>query len=148
MNRGFTLTEVLIALAIILVLSAMTLPLLSNRPFSAQTDGARAEMVQIIRLARERSLAHFKNQAHGIKLLADGYVLFQGSDYATRQVDYDLPIKLSKGLTLSWQLTGSGQADEIDFFNYDAKPNRSGKIIISAGDTQSVINLNQTGIIE
>jgi len=146
--KAFTLAEVLIVLAIILALSAVGWPLIGNWSFNAQTNNAKSEMVQIIRLARERSLAGFKNQTHGIKLMSDGYVLFQGDSYQTRQDQYDLEIKLHKGLVISYQLAGIGpSADEVVFdgFGY---PSRWGSITISAGETQSIIGLKQTGMVE
>jgi prepilin-type N-terminal cleavage/methylation domain-containing protein len=146
--RGFTLTEVLIVLAIILIVSAASLPLMSNWSFDAKADGVRSEIVNALRLSRERSLAGFGNEANGIKLMKDRYIIFRGKDYASRKPDYDLEIKLSKSTLIDWRLTGEGQADEIVFSAYKGEVNRSGKISVVVGDTSADIILNQSGFIE
>ncbi len=146
--KAFTLTEVLIVLAIMLIVGAASLPLIGNWSFNAQTDGARLQLAQDVRLTRAKTLAAVKGDVYGIKLLTDGYVLFKGASYGARQTDYDVKVNLAKGLALSWQLGGSGQADEIVFVDYTAWPTRWGKIIINAGDTNSTLTLNQAGYIE
>lgn len=147
MKAGLTLTEILIALAVILLLASVSLPLLGNWPFRVQASSAKAQMVQMIRLARERSIAELNNQSHGVWLDNTGYTIFQGATYATRAADYDFATKLDKGLSLSWQLVGSGGANEI-IFNKQGVPARLGKIIITSESGEiSEININQLGIV-
>jgi prepilin-type N-terminal cleavage/methylation domain-containing protein len=147
-TAAFTLTEILIVLALVALVSAVSWPLIGNWAFGARASGARSELVQMIRLARERSLAQFKGSTYGIKLMPDSYVLFKGTAYASRDSSYDLAVSLSQGLGLSWQLTGSGQADEVVFSSTSGEPSRWGSITINSGDSQAVINLNQAGYIE
>jgi prepilin-type N-terminal cleavage/methylation domain-containing protein len=146
-KSGLTLVEVLVALAIILILASVSLPMLGNWPFKVQTSSANAQLVQMIRLTRERSMARLNNQNQGIFFDNKSYTVFQGDSYANRQANYDVKTSLDKGLNLSWELTGSGGANEI-VFNQDGVPSRQGKIIlVSLAGEGSEININQLGII-
>lgn len=146
--KALTLVEILIVLALVLAVAAVSLPLAGNWSLSAKTDSAKFILEQNLRLARVRSQAYFKDQSHGLKLLPDGYVLFQGADYLSRQNEYDVPVVLDTGAALSWQLNGSGQADEIVFATSTGVPSRWGQITVSAGEAEAVVNVNAQGLIE
>jgi Tfp pilus assembly protein FimT len=147
MKSGLTLTEILIAVAIMIVLASVSWPLLGNWPFKVQASSAKAQLAQMVRLARERSVAGLNDKSHGLWLDSASYTVFQGDNYAARQADYDFKTNLDNGLSLSWQLAGVGAANEI-VFNRAGVPARYGKIIItsSAGDTAE-IDINQLGIV-
>ncbi len=146
-KAGLTLVEILIALAIVLILLSLSLPMLGSWPFKVQTTSANAQLVQAIRLTREKSLSRLNNQSHGIFFDNRGYTIFQGDSYINRQIDYDLTTWLDKGLQLSWELNGLGGASEI-VFNQEGFPSRQGKIVITsrAGESSGII-VNQLGIV-
>lgn len=146
--KAFTITEILIVLAIVLAVSAVSLPLVGQRSFSAKIDSAKFILEQNLRLTKIKSQAYFQDSGYGIKFFADSYVLFRGSDYVSRQSADDVPVILDKGAILYWQLNGVGQGDEIVFASSTGHPSRYGRIDIFSGEASSSIYLNSRGIIE
>jgi len=144
---GFTLMEVLVALAVIAVMAAVTWPLAGNWSGQTAVRAAQAELTQNLRLSRAESLAGYRAATYGLKLLPDGYVLFQGATYETREAAADIAVIWARGLRLTWQLSGSGQADEI-VFDSQGQPSRFGQLMIGGGDTETTVSFNQGGYVQ
>ncbi len=143
--RGFTLTELLITIAISAILAVVAVPIYGNLQVSSQLNETSSLLIQTIRTARENSEASVNNSAHGIKINEHSYILYQGSSYATRQANYDRITELDSTLTLSSNLTD----DEVNFSKGLALPNHTGVIILThdLGNTKN-ISINTFGLIQ
>lgn len=135
---GFTLTELIIVLAIIIILALAALPIYGNFQVLSQLNETTSQIIQNLRLARERSLAGYNNEQHAVQFLADKYVLSPGSTYE-RQVT------LASSLSLSTTLTN----DDVYFSKGLGVPDDAGIITLTHSIGQSrQIEINSFGLVE
>ena len=88
--KGFTLIEILLTGAIIVMLVSFTLPIgldfYKNQQFETQSQ----EIVQALRRAQLKAMSVESDSSFGIYLANDNYVLFKGSSYFfSRDAQYD-----------------------------------------------------------
>lgn len=145
LKRGFTLTELLIVIGITIIVAAATIPIYGNLQISAQLNDNTAQIVQIIREAREMSMSRYNNSSHGVQFNPSNYVLYQGNSYLTRDNSYDRQFVLDNPLTLTPDLGGS----DVNFSKGLGVPNATGTITLSH-DVEGVrqIIINDLGIVE
>ena len=145
MNKGVTLIELLIAIAIMAIISAAAIPIYGNLQVSSQINENTTLIIQTTKTARQNSISRVNDLSHGVKFLTDSFVLYQGTDYNTRLADYDRLIPLSSSLSLSTTFTNN----EINFSRSLGTPNETGIITInhSLGKTKT-IQINKFGTIE
>lgn len=116
-GAGFTLVEILIAVAILLILLAMglflSLDLLKSRLFAADED----MFVSILHRARSRSLSNVNQHEHGVKLASGSFILFQGPGpnltYATRVASRDEQFSINQTLVVSWPAPSEVVFDQL-----------------------------------
>jgi prepilin-type N-terminal cleavage/methylation domain-containing protein len=111
--RGFTLIEIVVVIGIITILAALIAFVDLN---NYRGDAFRAEVSALgvaLQTARADSLNNINQEMHGVAIHPggyDGYVLFQGGSYATRDSTYDESIKAAYGVTF-----GASSPTEIVF---------------------------------
>jgi len=150
MKKGFTLTELLIVIGILIITMAAAVPIYGRLQTTAQLDESAAQMVQAIRVARERSSAGLNNSRHGVffEINAGGddkFILYQGANYSSRDISYDWAVTLDNSLSLSTTLAGN----EINFSTGLGIPNNTGllTLIHNVGGSRE-ITVNSLGMAE
>jgi len=153
MKNGFTLIEFLIVIAIMLFMSAVGLAMFSNLHGSTQLNENVLQIIQTLKIARERSVASYNNSAHGVFLTITNpykYVLYQGNSYVTRNASFDRGVIFDAALSLNTSdivLTG-GNID-INFSQSSGQPNNTGTIIVTHNSaTSRLIKINSIGLVE
>ena len=145
---GFTLIELLTVIGISVLLLAVSAPLYTKFYLSNQQDEAITQAISALRLAREYSIARFKNSSYGVYFSnlpeQEKFILFQGDSYANRNIDFDREKLFGKTLTASTTLSGN----EVVFSKGLGEPGNMGKIYIidNKGQTR-IIDINNIGII-
>lgn len=125
-GAGFTLMEVLIVMGIVGIFMAASLFMDMS---SYRGDAFRSEedsLATSLQTARADALNNINQQKHGVAIHPggyDGYVIFEGETYATRDVSHDEDIKASYNVTFS-----PATPSEVVFEQL------SGNIISGAGD--------------
>ena len=148
-RSGFTLIELLIVIGITLAMAtAAAAPIYGNFQGLAQIHGTTADVLQTLRIARERSVAGLNDSGHGVFLDMnasgdDSIVLYQGSSYALRDTSLDREIFLTAVLDLT-----STAGTDINFSQGLGVPSTTGVLsinheIIGGSD----ISINKFGII-
>jgi prepilin-type N-terminal cleavage/methylation domain-containing protein len=146
-KRGFTLVEILITVSITIILAAAAFPVYGSLQVSAQLNENSSQIIQALRTAKQRSLAGYNNSEHGVKFVANSYVLFQGSSYAVRQSTYDRSVTLDSPLGLFWSFGGG--VDEINFSKGVGVPNTTGTItLVHDVSGTRTISINSLGMVE
>lgn len=79
MNRGFTLLEILIVMAIAMLLLALGLPVGVDTYKSYVRRNERDVIVSVLARARSRSINNMYELPHGVCFDGKSYVLFRGS---------------------------------------------------------------------
>ncbi len=153
-KNSFTLIELLIVIGIMLLLTAVTVPIYGMLQVSSQLNENSSQAVQALRIAKERSMSRFNNSSHGVyfetNLIGeDKYVLYQGVSYAARESSYDREYVLDDVLKLSWSLLGVGDEGDINFSKGLGVPGKTGTIILihDVSGARSII-INNLGAIE
>ncbi|MBI4599897.1 hypothetical protein HY732_03155 [Candidatus Uhrbacteria bacterium] len=150
---GFTLLEVLLSVAIMILIAGAAFPLYGNLQWTAQINDSTARIVGDMRLARELSAARLADSQYGIffevnPLSGDRMVFFRGSSYATRTPAYDRITTFSD--TLIMQTALGGGVSEIIFSKNSARPSSVGTIMLthSASGALRTISINTYGMVD
>ncbi|MDQ5922518.1 MAG: GspH protein [Patescibacteria group bacterium] len=111
-NKGFTLIEMVIVLALITIVGGLGLyfGLDSLRGYSFHSD--RDVLVSVLQHARSEAISNIcrgegctDGKPHGVFIRPPehpkSYVIFQGTDYANRDIDYDVVIDASSSTSFS-----------------------------------------------
>ncbi|OGE82154.1 MAG: hypothetical protein A3B10_02365 [Candidatus Doudnabacteria bacterium RIFCSPLOWO2_01_FULL_44_21] len=77
-------------------------------------------IVSVLQKARNQAMSNINQKSHGVKFLAENYVIFQGADYTSRDVGEDQIIEASPvvnnsgGEIVFTQLSGSASNFSLD----------------------------------
>lgn len=147
-ERGLTMIELLTVIGLILILVATAIPAYNSMRISSEINESTSLLIQTLRTAKEKSIARIGNINHGIKLETDSYTIYYGSSYVDRIKDYGHTITLN-GIGLSWELSGIGHPDEINFSKGLGVPSRVGTITLTnAAEKTRTVTINEIGKIE
>jgi prepilin-type N-terminal cleavage/methylation domain-containing protein len=131
-ERGFTLVEMLIVIAIVFVLLTATMSLQGNYGVSSQLFSANIQVLQTVRLAREKSIGSLNNSEYGVFFennvnTNDRVVLYQGTSYALRDPLYDRATVFPKVISLASTFSNN----DLNFSKGLGVPNDTGTITIT-----------------
>lgn len=145
-SRGFTLMEMLVVIGLIGVIGAMSMFMDINNFRGSAFRSEVSTLGTSLQTARADSFNNINQKKHGVAIHPggyDGYVIFEGDSYATRDTAKDIPIKSSYGVTFS-----VASPTEVIFDQLDART-IDGDITIT--DPQrgmsATININNEGKI-
>ncbi|MFA6307253.1 MAG: type II secretion system protein [Patescibacteria group bacterium] len=138
---GFTLLEMILVIAVIGILSGITLPSYNKFQNSNNLELATMELVQALRRANLLSLASSRDSSWGVFLSSGQITLFKGSSYLSRDINYDENYNISDII----QISG---LSEVVFAKFSASPQSTGTINFSINaNTNKTITINSRGII-
>lgn len=149
---GFTVAELLIVMGVLVVLIAAVIPIYGSLQVLAQLNENTSQIIQTLRIARERGIARYNDSQHGVYFEVnesgyDRYILYQGSSYALRNSQYDREMVLDKVLRLSLP---EGRVNfDINFSKGLGLPNNPGTITLihnTQGLARIVVNI--LGMVE
>lgn len=140
MQRGFTLLEILLIIAMIIVLAALILPLGLDFYKSQQLQTYTQQILQTLRRAQFKAMAGEADSNFGVYFTNNDYTLFRGDSYAAREVQYDEVFDLPQIITVSGP-------SEVVFSKSEGKPSWWGNIILSSDSFTQTININEIGRI-
>jgi prepilin-type N-terminal cleavage/methylation domain-containing protein len=144
--RGFTLMEMLIVIGLVGVLASVALFMDVN---SYRGDAFRGEVNALglaLQTSRADALNNINQSKHGVAIHPggyDGYVIFQGNSYATRNLAFDESIKANYSVTFGATPT------EIIFDQLSGDANYDGDVTMtdSQRNMTAVITINHEGKI-
>lgn len=130
--RGFTLIEILVTIGILLILASTAF--LGIGPLQRQSDlqNTSQEMVNILRLAQNRTLASEGQSQYGVYFddtaSPHRYTLFKGSSYVSRDVAADEIFFIPESVIISSMSVGGGK--EVVFDRIVGTTNQSGQVLL------------------
>lgn len=151
-RAGFTLIEVIIVIALGVTLLTALLPLYGNLQVSAQLNESTTQLIQMLRIGREWSIARRNNSSFGVffDVREPGQsraILFQGTSYAVRDPSIDRVFALAGVLSLSPTLVNG--STEVVFTRASGIPSTSGMLTLThATAGVRYITIHETGRIE
>ena len=140
--RGLALLEVILVIATIAVLAAISVPVYSKLQVKNDLDVAANTVTQTLRRAQTISQAVDGDTTWGVKLQTSGISLFKGASYATRDTNFD------EDYLLNGNVMPSG-VTEVVFSKLLGAPNTTGTITLTSSnnDVQN-ITLNSKGVLD
>jgi len=144
--RAFSLVEMIVVLAIVVLALAAAWPAMSRFQFDTQVNEGLAMLAMDLRLAASDSRAAWQNSGYGLKFDQDYYTVYRGDNYAARQTEFDRVVRLDGALRFELGLAPS--ANEISF-DHRGLPRSFGSVTIDrVGLVGKGLVINKLGVIE
>lgn len=133
---GFTLVEMLLVVALLLIVSASALPLSAGWFSLGNFDSAVSSTVSSLRKAQIYAINRYQGQTWGLCRVGNTIRLFSGScNSPVTKNDFELPSGV--------EVTGLDTA--VTFSSYRGEPSRSLILNFSGGGKTAVVSLNPLG---
>ena len=141
-QQGFTLIEVLLSVAILTLLTGLSLPVYETFVRRNDLDLTTQSIVASVRRAESYARGVNGDSTWGIEFLSSGVTLFQGATYASRNSAFDETIPLPNSLSISG-------TTEVVFSKLSAAPSTTGSVTLSGttNDTRT-ITINAKGMVD
>ncbi|MFA6251337.1 MAG: prepilin-type N-terminal cleavage/methylation domain-containing protein [Candidatus Paceibacterota bacterium] len=149
-NKGISLIEILIVIAIIGILSAIIVPSLSKFHNQQVLKNSAEDIFALLNEARNSTISSKNSNTYGVRFLSDRAILFPGEYYtdstSNKQIDFDQAVEIPStgGVNLN-----TGGIDVI-FTRLTGDTEKYGTIIIqliSDETQQKIINVSKIGMI-
>lgn len=141
MRRGFTLIETLMVIALTAMMAGLgavvSFTFLRSQRLESTAETIAAEMTR----ARADAFDQVDDAPHGIEILSDRVVRFEGASYATRTTSKDLTTLFPSSVTLSGM-------NEIDFASGSLGPVVAGTTTIADGSQSYLVTISAYGVID
>ncbi|MDP3986531.1 MAG: prepilin-type N-terminal cleavage/methylation domain-containing protein [Candidatus Veblenbacteria bacterium] len=100
--KGFTLVELLVVISIFIIIASLSLYLGFDMYRGYAWHAEQTVLVSVLQKARGQAMANLclgsgctNGRPHGVALLPDKYIIFQGASYATRDAGLDEVFEVS-----------------------------------------------------
>ena len=133
--KGFTLVEVILVLAILMLLALLTIPLGIRFYKSQELNFVTDELVQTLRRAQLQAMSQ-ANYSFGVYIQPGQYILFRGDSYMTN--DDEEVFVVSNDISF-------GGLNEVVFSKLDGIPSSEGTITLTNDAGEKSININSLG---
>lgn len=140
-KNGFTLLEVLLTVATISLLAAISMPVYQNFQVRNDLDVAAAEAAQSLFRAQALSVGMEGDSSWGVRVQSGAIVLFRGVNFSARDSAYD------EFFTVPASIIPSG-VQEVVFTKFSGLPQTTGTIILTS-NTNEIRNIiiNSKGMV-
>lgn len=141
-QRGFTLVELLLSVAIMGVLAGVSLPVYQSFQARTELDVAAEQVAHALRRAEAYARGMRHDDAWSVRITPGMATLFKGSAFAGRDVNFD------ESITIPTTFTVAG-LNTVSFSRLTATPSATGVISITdTTNTTRTITLNVKGMVE
>jgi Tfp pilus assembly protein FimT len=140
--HAFTLLEILLVVALMTIIAVVTIGF--DKSYIARNDLSLSteSVIQSLRRSRMLSQTMSYDDMWGVHLTSNQIIVFKGSDFALRDVDYD------EVYTVPSTISFSG-INDIKFEKQTGIPTTTGNININSSiNSSSVISINTKGLVE
>jgi Tfp pilus assembly protein FimT len=138
--KGFTIFEIVFALALFAILVALGLPVGLDAYRHYLLSSETNNFLNLLRRAQAQSFGNQNTSGHGIYIQSNQYVIFQGGSYASRSSSYDENYPRSTDIAV----TGP---TEVDFSAVSGNSNVSSTFVFANSAGSRSISINDEGTI-
>ncbi|MDQ5972430.1 MAG: hypothetical protein QG553_589 [Patescibacteria group bacterium] len=140
-QKGFTLPEMLLVVAIITVITAIGTPLYLSLSNSNQLDAATSLLAQDLYQAQSYSRNRAQDSQWGVAINGQSIVLFSGASYATRDPNNDVVYAVPSGIAI-------GGLTQIVYSKLYGLPTSTGSFTLTGAGKTNTITVNNKGMVE
>ena len=143
--RGFTLVELLIVIAILVIASGLALPFIQSFQATADLATHADTLTSTLRRARWQAVTGQNAASWGVYFDSGNnrFVLFQGTSYAGRDQSFDQEFTYPVVFTLTTDF-----GNEIGFSRYAGDASASGTVLFSDGVNQASVSIDPYGRVQ
>ena len=144
-SEGFTLIEILIAVAILMLLAFLAIASFTTFRQQVEIDSSSQNILSTLRLARSKTLASESEDNYGVHFQADKYVLFKGTSYNPDDSSNN-EYTLTDSEIFSISLNGEGS--DVIFNRVRGTTDEDGSVsirLLSDSSRTHTININSYG---
>lgn len=148
-GRGFTLLELLLALAVLMILGALALAPFGTFRDKELLDTTAVQILSMLSEARSATLSSRGDQPWGVHFEETRAVLFAGENFVEPDADNE-EFVLDSRVELSG-ISISGGGDDVVFERLSGKTDNDGEITVSLRsdvNKKRVIEIFETGLFE
>lgn len=141
-SHGFTLMEVLLSLAIIGILTGISIPMYGGIQGRESLSSSVTSSVEMLRLAQSYARNGYYDDSWSVRFSSNSATLYKGSSYTSRNTTYDETISLATGTSVI------GSPIDIHFQKLNGNPVSDISIQLQRNATQKNININSQGMVQ
>ena len=140
--------ELLIVLAIIGIIVAITLPSFSSIKENQVLNNAVENVISTLNKARAQTLSSLESSEYGVHFESDQIVIFKGKVYSAVDPDNE-SVEITSPATISNVTLGgvSGPEGELYFARLSGVPDKSGTVTVSVAGSSKIITISSTGTV-
>ena len=134
-EKGFTIFEILIGMGILAVIFAIGLPISWNFYTNYQFDSEVGVFVSVLEQARNSAMVNRNESPHGVYADANQFVIFQGANYAGRDVSKDKIFPRSGNVNLNGpsEIVFSALSGQVSSTTYSfSRAQRSSNVYVNS----------------
>jgi type II secretory pathway pseudopilin PulG len=140
-QQGFTIIEMLLVVAVMMIITVVAAPLYANLNNSNQLDAASSILVQDLYQAQTFSRNRSRDTSWGVAVNGQVITLFSGTTYATRDTASDITYIVPSAI----QLSGTNQ---IVYSKLYGLPTTTGSFGLTANGKTINVTVNNKGMVE
>jgi len=101
MKKGVTFVELMVVIGVLTILIAISVPSFIFFQKGSSLDNDAEKIINVLRLAQSKTLASEGSNQYGVYFqIPNQYILFKGTDYASRDLSYDKVYTVSSGVEI------------------------------------------------
>jgi len=149
MNRGFTLTEIIVVVSILGIISAMAYAGFSNFVVSSKLDSVGENVFSLINKTREKTVASEGGIPYGVRVEESKLVLFRAPTYVEWEPSNEEYVLPADFFISSINLEGG--VNDVLFLPLTGETIAFGTLTVERrgyASVQKIIRIYETGIVE
>ncbi|MEK7153508.1 MAG: type II secretion system protein [Patescibacteria group bacterium] len=139
-QRGFTLVEALLSVAIIGLLVGMSLPIYQSFQTRNDLDITTQSVADMLRRAQTYARGVSGDSQWGVAIQSGAATLFKGASFAARDAAYD-------EATIIPSTTNVSGVSEVLFSKLAGAPSTTGSITLTSSNDTRVVTINAKGMV-
>lgn len=145
-SKGISIIEVLTVIAILGILTAISLPVFRSLANSQSLDKEASIVVSFVNKSRDNAINSLDFLQHGVSFASSTVTIFYGNNPATSATSTTYTLESQNTI---WNVNFANGQSYLYFDKLTGKPNTSGTLKVKhGGQTEKIITIYATGLVE